>query len=135
MNVYNFFSNDCPNKGKFVNPTYPEFYLFNGYNVEDTILKIQQIQKKTITDNHKQILKVKNVGNNNPSSFNSITKRLGSVKKAKDFLKDKGNKEKGENNPFYGRSHSNETLIKLAKIRSEIPKIVTRPELMESCVD
>ena len=90
---------------------------------------MSKIQSKKIGDKHKEKLKRSNKGNNNPMSLASLTKRLGKTQ-AKEYLAQKSKKYSGENAPFYGKKHSAETLKKLAIIRSNIPKNVTKPELV-----
>lgn len=126
---FNLFADECPNKGKFKNPSCLEFYVFNGYDIDIAINKIRKIQSKYVNQDRKIKLSNINSGSNNPSSFKSISKRTGlSINEVKNMLKQTSKKK--ENNPFYGKKHSQETLNRLAMIRSEIPKVVTRPELI-----
>ncbi len=126
---YNLFSPLCVNKGRFLNQACPEFYLFKGLDdVDDIISEIRKSQSKEISEKHKTKLSNCNAGNGNPQSIKSICNRSGlpsDVIKMRLKLKSFGKK-----NGFYGKKHSDATLEKLAKIRANIPKLVTKPELI-----
>lgn len=126
--LFNLFADNCQNKGKFNNPICPEFYLFKGYSVNDTIESIRSIQSKEIKHEHRLSLIRHNKGENNPSSLGSIQNRTG--KPLNEIRENLSNKNSGINNGFYGKKHSNETLRKLAIFRSMQAKIVSRPELI-----
>jgi very-short-patch-repair endonuclease len=123
---FNLFADKCLNKGNFKNPCRLEFYRFNDYNINNAINKIRKIQSKNISDEHRSSLSIANSGNLNPASFKQLSIKYGD-KNAIEILKKRA--KSGKTNPFYGKKHSNETLIKLAIVRSNIAKIVTRPEL------
>jgi len=126
---FNLFSFDCPNKSRFINPTCPEFYLFKGCSVDETILAIiKQQSGRIIGDIEKNNLKIINSGQNNPNSIKSITNRTG--KSEFEVHAELSRRTSGKNNGFYGCKHSEETLSKLAIARSKQAKTVTKPEMV-----
>jgi very-short-patch-repair endonuclease len=124
---YNLFANGCHNKGRFINISCPEFHLFKGKSVDETIDAIRKIQKKVISDKHRKQLSVVNT-NNNPMSVKSIAKRTGmSVDRVAAMLSEKNS---GPSNGFYKKKHHPDTLAKLAVARAKQCKTVTSPELI-----
>lgn len=126
---FNLFAEECQNSSRFCNPACPEFYLFKGYSIEETISKISHMQSaRILSDERKYKLKLLNSGQSNPSSVSSIISRTGlDVNGAQSLLSEKN---KGDKNGFKGKQHSKETLRHLAIIRSKQSKIVTKPELI-----
>lgn len=124
---YNLFADGCKNSSRFKNPSCPEFYLFNGKSVDETIDCIRAIQSKPISEKRKLSLSTANSGNNNPMSVEAISKRTGlSLSNIKIMLSEKS---RGAMNGFYKRKHRPETLAKLAESRSRQCKQVTVPEM------
>ena len=126
---FNLFSEDCKRKHRFMNPCCPEFYLFKGYSVDETVSSIiEQQSGRIISDTEKDNLKIINSGHNNPNSIKSIIRRTG--KSEVRIRAELSNKSKGKNNGFYGHRHSSETLQKLAIARSKQAKTMTKPEMI-----
>jgi len=126
---FNLFADRCNNKNKYLNPACVEFYLFKGISDIDVIVTIiSSIQSKNISSKHKESLVRHNIGTNNPSSIKQIMNRTGMTEE--EASKYRSLFSKGQNNGFYGKKHKPETLRRLAVIRSEIPKTVTKPELI-----
>ena len=126
---YNLFADTCNNKNKYLNPACVEFYLFNGKTNENEIITtISELQSKNISRTHKELLIRHNIGTNNPSSIKQIMNRTGMT--SEEAFNYRSSLSKGRNNGFYGKKHKPETLRRLAIIRSEIPKAVTKPELI-----
>jgi very-short-patch-repair endonuclease len=122
---YNLFAIDCSNSAKFRNPACPEFYLFKGLSVDDSIAAVRKIQGgRKIEKDRKHMLQRINNGQNNPMSVSSIKKRTGwETHLVKEFLK--GRASYG----FKGKKHRPESLAKLAAQRAKQCKIVTKPEM------
>ena len=118
---FNFFAPNCKNKGRFNNPCCPEFYLFRGHRVEEINKIISKTQLKLVTKERKERLSKINSGTNNPLSYESITKRLGSKKAAKKYLTN--HSMSGKDNPFYGHKHTEETKRICALASSRCPRI------------
>ena len=123
---FNLFASSCPNKGAFNNPSCLEFHIFRGLSAEAAVDAVSEIQSKGITEMHKAKLQICNAGASNPASLASAIKRVGNVPGARRLLKRRRAKSRG----FAGKHHTCQTLRKLAKVRSEQAKIVTRPELI-----
>lgn len=122
--VFNLFATECQNKGRYSNPACPEFHLFRGLSVDETIAAISNVQSKTITSTHRNKLSAANTGQLNPMSTVSLESR--GVTDTDRYLQKKNG---GKKNGFYGKKHKDETLIRLAKVRSKMSKVVTKPEL------
>lgn len=127
---FNLFAQKCPNRGKFNNPARIEFYIFRGYGIDNAINKISKLQSKPVPTSRIKKMSADYSGANNPMSLNRLMERLGGIDNAKKYLAEKGKRYSGKNSPFYGKTHSEETLAKLAIVRSNIAKIVTKPELI-----
>ena len=122
---YKFFADGCRHANKFKNPACPEFHLFKGLSVDDTIAAIRKIQSKEITDIHKTKLHFANIGQNNPMSLTTLMRQNGwQADVAKTFLKDRATYG------MKGRKHRPETLTKIAKRRAEQCKTITKPEMI-----
>jgi very-short-patch-repair endonuclease len=124
---FNLFANNCLNKKRFINPSCPEFHIFNGCSVEQTIRYISELQSKDITKKHKLSLRRHNLGYNNPSSYVTLMQN-GMTKDEVNNLLSK--RTSGKLNGFYGKKHKKETLYALALHRSKQAKIVSKPELI-----
>ena len=122
---YNLFAVGCKNASKFRNPACPEFHLFKGLSVDDTITAIKQIQSKEISDVHKTKLHFANIGQNNPMSMTTLMRENGwEAEATKEFLKARATYG------FKGKKHRPESLAKLAKRRAEQHKTITKPEMI-----
>jgi len=122
------FADECENSRRYVSPMCPEFYLFKGYSAADAVSMVSAVQSKMITKAHRDSLSKHNTGSNNPASIQSICNRTGfSADKVKEML---SLRTSGENNGFYGKTHTDETLNRLAILRSLQSKMVSKPELI-----
>ena len=129
--ILNLFSWECPNKRRFINPKFPEFYLFAGKSSDETIAAIGDLQrrmaKKAATPAHIAHLSKINSGIANPASYVSIGKRTGQT--VAEIKRELSIKSSGTANGFHGRKHTLETLRYLAKVRSQQAKTISKPEL------
>lgn len=122
---YNLFAAGCPNSKKYKNPSCPEFHLFKGLSVDDTIAEIRKVQGgKEIKEDRKRKLQDINDGQSNPMSITSIKKRTGwETDIVKSYLKERATYG------FKGKKHKPESLAKLAVQRAKQCKMVTKPEM------
>jgi len=124
---YNLFSKKCANSSRYRNPSCPEFHLFKGKNVQETINAIRLMQGKKQSDDKIKLLSDCNSGINNPMSLHSIVERTGlSEEVVRQRL---SNNSAAPRNGFYKRKHSKESLIKIAESRARQFKTVTNPEM------
>ncbi len=129
---FNTFADDCQNFQRFRNVSCPEYYLYRGISPDDTIKCISdrqsRVAQKSVTEEHIKKLSAINTGDSNPASIASIVKRT--KKHETEIRNELSRKCSGENNGFYGRHHTEQTLSKLAKIRSNMARQISKPELI-----
>jgi very-short-patch-repair endonuclease len=129
---FNLFANGCPHQQRFRNVSCPEYYLFRGISVDDTIKCISARQRKvaakSANEEHLKKLSLLNVGDSNPSSIKSIIARTGKCES--DIRAELSKKSSGVNNGFAGKKHRPEVLRNLAKKRAEQAKQISSPELI-----
>lgn len=129
---YALFAIGCNGMHRARNPACIEFYLHKNMSVDDAIIALSERQsstaKKHSTEELKQFLRECNAGTRNPASYKSIIRRTG--KSRRQIQSELSKKTKGENNGFACRIHTNATMLKTAKSRSQQSKIVTKPELV-----
>lgn len=125
---FNLFADDCDNSRRFASPSCPEFYLFRGCSAQETIDAISKAQARDISDSRKRKLSRINAGISNPASIESIAARTGyDYDKIRNIL---SNRSSGVKNGFFGKTHTAETLQRLALLRSMQSKCASRPEMI-----
>jgi very-short-patch-repair endonuclease len=129
---FNMFSDNCPNRQRFRNVSCPEYYLFHGYSVEESINLIRdrqsKIAQKSNPPEHLSKLSQINSGDYNPASMKKLMERTG--KETSELKSILSQRTSGVKNGFYGKKHSKETMIKLAMTRSKQAKQISKPELI-----
>jgi len=129
---FKLFADRCHNQQRFKNVSCPEYYLFRGISVKETIDCIisrqRKIAKKSVTKEHIDKLSMINRGDNNPSSIKRIKQRTGECEQQ--IRKRLSHENSGVNNGFAGKKHRPEVLRKIAKKRSKQAKQISSPELI-----
>ena len=129
---FNLFADSCPNKQRFKNVSCLEYYIFRGAKATEALEYLRERQKtigaKANTAEHIQKLSIINSGDNNPQSIKSIISRTN--KTVEEVRTQLSLKSIGSNNGFYGKKHKLDTKVKMAKLRSEMPKRISSPELI-----
>lgn len=129
---FNYFADDCPNSKRYKNPSCIEFHLFSGLSAIDAVSALRELKSKTAkkysSEELNGYLSLINSGDMNPSSLKFVMNRNGLNKEeASKFI---GQRVAGIKNGFYGKKHKPLTLEKLAKKNAEIPRNVSKPELI-----
>lgn len=129
---YSLFAKDCKGINRARNPTCIEFYLHQGMDVDDAIIALSNRQRNTAkkhsTAELRELLRECNSGDKNPSSYKSIIRRTGKPKLK--IERELSERSKGDKNGFANRIHTAETMVRIAKARSQQSKVVTKPELV-----
>jgi very-short-patch-repair endonuclease len=129
---FNYFADSCPYANRYKNPSCIEFHLFSGLSAQEAVAALRELKSKTAkkysSDELNQYLSLINSGDMNPSSLKSVMDRNGLTKE--DASKFIGQRVAGVKNGFYGKKHKPQTLEKLAKKNADIPRNVSKPELI-----
>ena len=89
-------------------------WMEKGFTEEEAIAKVSSLQKRTFTEETKQLYSKQRTGNLNSMSLENIAKRNGcSIQEAKALTPCFGRKK--EKHPMYGKHHTLETIAKICR--------------------
>lgn len=130
--TFELFAPGCKGLNRSRTPGCIDFYIYEGMDVDEAIETFRLRQKFIATKHSTEELRNKlsecNSGANNPASISSIMKRTGKDRRV--IMSELSIKSSGTNNGFYGKTHDNESLIKIARTKSICGnKNVTKPEM------
>jgi G:T-mismatch repair DNA endonuclease (very short patch repair protein) len=129
--AFSRFAPGCAGLNRSRSPGCIDFYLHKGMSVDEAIetfrLRQAVVAKSYSTEELRDRLSELNSGSNNPASISSIMKRTGKTRHQ--VRAELSAKSSGQNNGFYGKTHSDAVLISNANQRSRGSKYVTKPEL------